>query len=262
MVTNKSGRSVSGLEKQDFTIYEDGVPQKIQVFDHQDIPVAVGLILDNSSSMVPFRAEVTAAALDLAESSNPNDEIFVIHFYQHIVYALKLGEAFTSNIDELRKAVSRIVGLGRTALFDAIVSGLEHIQQSELPRKVLVVVSDGGDNASSHTLQETLDMIAGTNTLIYGIGIYNEYDRESNPELLRRIADISGGEAYFPRSASRLSQACKRIATDIRSQYTLGYIPTNQKKDGNYRKIRVEVQKPDIGRVTVRTRSGYLAPKE
>jgi len=261
-VLDRSGRSVSGLEQQDFMIYEDGSPQKIQVFDHQDIPVAVGLIIDNSSSMVPKRTEVAAASLEMAESSNPDDEIFVIHFYQHIVYALKLGEAFTSDINELKAAVSRIVGLGQTALYDAIISGLEHIQQSELQRKVLVVVSDGGDNASSHTLQETLDMIAQSKTLIYCLGIYNEYDRERNPKVLRRIAETSGGEAYFPRSASSLSETCRRIATDIRSQYTLGYIPTNQKKDGTFRKIRVEVKSPTGERLTVRARSGYLAPKE
>lgn len=261
-VLDKSGRSVAGLEQENFIIYEDGVPQKIQVFDRQDIPVAVGLIIDNSSSMVPKRTEVTAAALDLAESSNPNDEIFVIHFYQHIVYALKLGEAFTSNIEELKAAVSRIVGLGQTALYDAIVSGLEHIQQSGLQRKVLVVVSDGGDNASRHTLKETLDMIAQSNTLIYCVGIYSEYDRERNPKVLRQIAEISGGEAYFPQSPARLSEVCKRIATSIRSQYTLGYIPSNHKKDGSFRKIRITAKNSNGETLTVRTRSGYLAPKE
>ena len=261
-VLDKSGRFVSELEEKNFTVYEDGVPQNLQVFDQKDVPVAVGLIIDNSSSMVPKRNEVITAAMDLAESSNPADQIFVIHFYDHIDFALRLGEAFTSDIDELRAAIARIAGLGRTALYDAVMAGLEHVQQSELQKRALVVVSDGGDNASSHTLKETLDMTAESNTLIYSVGIYNEFGRDHNPKVLKQLANATGGEAYFPRSASQLSDTCKRIATDMRSQYTLGYIPTNQKKDGNYRKIRVAVNAPDIGKVIVRTRPGYIAPQE
>ncbi len=260
-VLDKSGRFIPGLDEKDFSIYEDGVPQKIQVFDHQDIPVAVGLLIDNSSSMVPNRADVTAASLELAEASNPADQIFVVHFYDHIAFALKLGEAFTSDIEELRAAVSRIAGIGKTALYDAVIAGLDHLQQSDLPKRVLVIISDGGDNASDHTLKETLDMIAQSNALIYTIGIYNEHDRERNPKVLKQLSDISGGETYFPKSGSQLSEACKSIATDIRSQYTLGYIPSNQKKDGSYRKIRVSVNAPNLRKVIVRTRSGYIAPR-
>lgn len=147
-------------------------------------------------------------------------------------------------------------------MYDAIIAGLEHVQQSELPKRVLAIISDGGDNASTHTLKETLEKISESNTIIYSIGIYNEYDRDRNPKVLKQVANITGGEAYFPKSASRLSEVCKRIATDIRSQYTLGYMPSNQKKDGSYRKIRVSVETPNLGRASVRTRSGYIAPHD
>jgi len=260
-VLDRSGRFVSGLEAKQFIIYEDEVPQQIQVFDQKDIPVAVGLVIDNSTSMVTKRPQVISAAVDLAESSNPEDQIFVIHFYEHISFALKLGEAFTSNIDELRAAVGRIAGLGRTALYDAVTAGLDHLGQAELPKRVLVVISDGGDNASTRTLEETLDMATASNALIYCIGIYDEHARDRNPKVLKQLAEISGGDVYFPRGESELSQACKRIAKDIRSQYTLGYIPGNQKKDGSYRKIRVTVDAPGEGNLTVRTRSGYMAPR-
>lgn len=259
-VLDKSGRFVDGLQQSDFTVYEDGKPQEIQVFEKRDIPVAVGLIIDNSTSMVPKREHVIAAALELAEASNPEDEIFVVHFYDHIVFALKLGEAFTSDIADLKAAVSRIAGLGRTALYDAVIAGLEHLQMSRLRKRVLVVISDGGDNASTQSRQEMLDKTRRSDALIYSIGIYTDHERDRNPKVLKELAGITGGEAYFPRNESQLSEVCKRIATDIRSQYMLGYIPKNQEKDGNYRKIKVSVEASDRGRLTVRTRSGYLAP--
>lgn len=259
-VVDKSGRFVSGLEEKNFEVLEDGQQQRIQVFDHKDTPVALGLIIDNSSSMVPKRAEVLGAALKLAESSNPEDQIFVVHFNELISFALRLGQAFTSNIEELRTAVASLAGTGKTALYDAVIDGLEHVQTSELRRRVLVVVSDGGDNSSHHTLNQVLDRAAASNAVIYTIGIYDEYDRDSNPKVLRKIAKITGGEAFFPKSLGQLSDICDRIAKDVRSQYTLGYIPSNQNKDGKYRNIRVSVKDPEMGRLTVRTRSGYVVP--
>jgi Ca-activated chloride channel family protein len=261
-VLDKSGRRVPGLTEKNFAVYEDGIQQQIQVFDPKDMPVAVGLLIDNSSSMAPKRAEVAAAALELAESSNPEDQIFVIHFYDHIAFTLRVGEAFTSDLDELRAAVTAISGSGRTALYDALIAGLEHVQMSELPKRALVIVSDGGDNASSHTLKEAMDMAAASNALIYSIGIYDEYDREQNPKVLKRLANITGGDAFFPTNVSQLSDICRHIAADIRSQYTLGYVPGSPNRDGGYRSIRVSVHAPDLGRLTIRTRSGYLAPAE
>ncbi len=259
-VLDKSGRCVSGLAEKDFTIYEDGVQQSIELFDQKDTPVSVGLVIDASSSMAPKHSEVVAAALELAESSNPADQIFVIRFHELVAFALRLGEAFTSNIDELRSAVSSISGTGRTALYDAVISGLEHIGLSDLTRRVLVIISDGGDNASRHTLQETLDMAAKSSAQVYSIGIYDEYDLERNPKVLKRLAKITGGEAFFPKNVSQLPEICKHIAADIRTQYTLGYIPSSKSSAGSYRSIRVSVRAANMGRLTVRTRPGYLAP--
>jgi Ca-activated chloride channel family protein len=261
-VLDKSGRFVSGLEEKNFEIMEDGERQHIEVFDHKDMPVAVGLIIDNSSSMVPKRTEVINAALKLAESSNPDDQIFVVHFNEFVSFALRLGQAFTSDVEELKTAVGNISGTGMTSLYDALVDGLEHVGASKLPRRVLVVVSDGGDNSSRHTLKQVFDLAARSNAMIYAIGIYDEYDRESNPKVLRNIARVTGGEAFFPKNSSQLSEICDRIAKDVRSQYTLGYIPSNQNNDGKYRSIRVSVKSPETGRLTVRTRSGYVAPHE
>jgi Ca-activated chloride channel homolog len=262
-VLDKSGRAVSGLLEANFEVYEDGVRQKLEVFNQNDRPVAVGLILDNSSSMVPKRTEVAAAAIRLAESSNPQDQIFVIHFHELISFGLPLGVPFTSNIDELGKAIFCAAGAGRTALYDAVVAGLERVQQSDLSKKVLVVMSDGGDNASRHTIEETLDMAARSNALIYSIGIYNQYEKQINPKVLKKLAGISGGETFFPSNLSQVSAICERIAGDIRSQYTLGYVPINQKKDGSYRSIRVRIKDAaGRGRLTIRTRSGYKAPEE
>jgi Ca-activated chloride channel family protein len=261
-VLDKSGRFVSGLEEENFEILEDGEKQHIQIFDHKDIPVAVGLIIDSSSSMVPKRTDVIAAALKLAESSNPEDQIFVVHFNELISFALRLGQAFTSDLEELRTAAGNISGTGRTSLYDAVVEGLEHVQTSKLQRKALVVVSDGGDNSSRHTLKQVLDLASASNAVIYAIGIYDEYDRDSNPKVLKKIASITGGEAFFPRNSSQLSETCDRIAKDVRSQYTLGYIPSNQSRDGKYRSIRVSVKSRDMGPLTVRTRSGYVAQRE
>lgn len=259
-VKDKSGKSVAGLEQGNFEIYEDGAPQRIELFEQKDAPVAVGLIIDNSGSLAPKRVEVANAAAILAEYSNAHDQIFVLHFHERIAYALKLGEAFTSNVQELRSAVAQMIGRGRTAFHDAVLSGLEHVEQSLLPKKVLIVVSDGADNASRQTREEMLQRAAASETIIYSIGIYDDHESQKDLGLLKQLAHITGGEAYFPRNAGQLARVCRRIATDIRAQYTLGYVPRNQKSDGRYRNIRVDVKAANRGELTARTRSGYPAP--
>lgn len=259
-VKDKSGKSIAGLEQGNFTVFEDGAPQRIELFEQKDAPVAVGLVIDNSGSLAPKRVEVANAAAKLAEYSNADDQIFVLHFHERISYALKLGEAFTSDVEELKSAVSQMKGVGRTAFYDAVLSGLEHVERSVLPKKILIVVSDGVDNASRRTKEEMLQRAAASDTIIYSIGIYNDHDRK-DPGLLKQLSRITGGEAYFPRNAGQLTRACKRIAADIRTQYTLGYVPDNQKRDGRYRSIRVDVSAPNRGELTARTRSGYPAPE-
>ena len=260
-VLDKSGTWVTGLQAKDFTVHEDGVPQSLEVFDNKDMPVALGLMIDNSTSMAPMRAEVLAASLALAQSSNPEDEIFVAHFSHRVFFAIRLKEAFARNLNVLREAVANTPDSGRTALYDAVVAGLDHVKLSAMQKKVLVIVSDGADNASKHSLSETLDMAKVSTSLVYSIGIFDERNKGKRPEILEQLAEISGGRAFFPSRVSELPDTCRRIAADIRSQYTLGYIPTNQSKDGRFRKIRVEVRSPQQEKLTVRTRSGYALIK-
>jgi Ca-activated chloride channel family protein len=165
------------------------------------MPVVVGLMIDNNSSMVPKGAEVIASAPKLAESSNPKDQILVVHFNELISFALRLGREFTSDLDELRTAVGNISGTRRTPLYDAVIAGLEHVKTSELPRRVLVVVSDGEDNSSRYTFKQVLDSAAGSNAVVHAIGICDDYDRHSNPKVLKKIANITGGEAFFRKTA-------------------------------------------------------------
>jgi Ca-activated chloride channel homolog len=260
-VLDKSDGFVPGLEEKDFTVYEDGVPQKLDLFDNKDIPVAIGLIIDNSSSMAPRREEVVEAGLALAENSNPQDEFFVLHFYDRLAFALRLHQAFARNLKIVQEAVASMPGSGKTALYDAVCAGLEHVQQSTLQKKVLVIISDGGDNASKHTLREASDLATSSSSLVYSVGLFDERNKEKKPEILERLATITGGKAYFPQDSSGLPEVCKRIAIDIRSQYTLGFVPSNQNVDGKFRKIRVEVRSPKHDKLTVRTRSGYSVTK-
>jgi VWFA-related protein len=260
-VLDKSGRAISGLEKKDFEIYEDGVPQPIQVFECKDMPAAIGLILDNSGSMLPKRIEASEAALKLAELSNPENQIFAINFNEQIVFGLPIGDAFTSSISELKQAISQSAGAGRTALYDAVIAGLQHVELSSLPKRVLILISDGGDNASSHTEEEMFEAAEHSNSQIFSIGIYDPHDRHKNPKMLKRLAGATGGDAFFPANISHLSEICRKIAADIRSQYTLGYVPANQEKSGAYRSIRVAIKgNADRGKLILRTRSGYKLP--
>jgi Ca-activated chloride channel homolog len=261
-VLDKSGGFVTGLKEEDFTVYEDGVQQSLEVFDDKDIPVALGLMIDNSSSMSFRHSEVLEAALELALNSNPKDEIFVAHFYDRVAFNLPLSEsAFARDLNRLKSAVSDVSKTGRTALYDAVFAGLEHVKQSALTKKVLVVISDGGDNASKHTLDEALEMAKASSALIYSIGIFDDRNKQRKPEILEKLAEISGGNVFFPKTDLDLPEVCKRIAVDIRSQYTLGYAPGNQNKDGSFRKIRVNVRSPKQEKLTIRTRSGYSIAK-
>ncbi len=259
-VADRSGGSVAGLEEGNFHVYEDGVPQSILYFDHEDVPVAMGLVLDNSRSMGPKYEQVVLSAMHLARASNPIDRMFVIHFSEDVEFGLEPGEAFTGNVQELVKAVARTPPPGETALYDAIAAGLEHLGESSLKKRVLVVVSDGGDNASRHTLDQVLKEALESETIIYTVGLFDESDGDRNPHVLGRLARETGGERFLPKDIHLLPGICTRIARDIRSQYTVAYASKNARKDGTYRSVRVTVSAPGHGRLLVRTRAGYFAP--
>lgn len=251
---------VSGLKKDDFHIYEDGVPQQISQFSHDDIPVTVGLVIDNSGSMRPKRHDVIAAALAFVRSSNPRDQMFVVNFNEKVSFGLPDNTPFTDQVPQLEVAMSSIAASGETALYDAVAAALEHLMKGTRDKKVLIVVSDGGDNASKHSLNKIVAMAKQSDAIIYSIGIFDEQDADRNPSVLKRFAHDTGGEAFLPESLRDIVPICERIAHDIRSQYTLAYVPTNRKRDGTYRTILVKASVPGRDPLSVRTRSGYFAP--
>ncbi len=251
---------VSGLKQDDFQVYEDGVLQTIKHFSHEDIPVTVGLVVDNSGSMGPKRRDVIAAALAFARSSNPLDQMFVVNFNESVSFGLPGDTAFTDQPAQLQVALSRVTANGETALYDAVADALEHLKRGDRDKKVLIVVSDGGDNASKHKLAEIMAQVALSNVIIYTIGIFDDQDVDRNPAVLKRLAKATGGEAFLPESLNDVTPICERIARDIRNQYTLAYVPTNRKRDGTYRTIQVKATAPGGRRLSVRTRTGYFAP--
>jgi Ca-activated chloride channel homolog len=258
-VTDRHGRPVADLTKEDFRIYEDGHPQKIEVFGHDDVPLTVGLVLDNSRSMVPARGEVTAAATDFLHYSNPEDQLFVVNFSDEARLGMPANVPFTSDVRTLRDAVFRGVAPGRTALYDAIEIALKHLAEGTRDKKALVLISDGGDNASRQKFPQILHLARKGNAIIYAIGIVNESSSDVNPGLLRKLVQATGGQALFPSSVMAVPKICEKIAQELRHQYTLGYSPTNSAHDGSFRATRVTVHSPERGDLVVRTRAGYFA---
>jgi VWFA-related protein len=250
---------VSGLTKNDFQIYENHVLQQIKDFSHADIPVTVGLVIDNSGSMGQKRADVIAAALSFAHSSNPQDQMFVVNFNEHVTFGLPPKLQFTDQHDQLLLALSAIQAAGETALYDAIATALDHLKQSNCDKKVLIVISDGGDNASSQTLDQVIEMAKRSAATIYTIGVF-EQDGDQKLGVLRRFAKETGGLAFFPETSKEIPSICEGIARDIRNQYTLAYVPVNAKPDAGYQTIDVRASASGHGRLSVRTRSGYFLP--
>jgi Ca-activated chloride channel family protein len=259
-VRNHSGASVSGLDKNDFHIYEDGVPQPIEYFSHDDIPVTVGLVLDNSGSMQPNREQVIAASMAFARSSNLQDQMFIVNFNEHVSLGLPGGTPFTDQSEQLQVALGRFRADGETALYDAVALALGHLKLGNRDKKVLIVVSDGGDNASKHTLEQILTLAAQSDAIIYSVDIHVEADLDRNPKALRRLAAATGGEDFVVESLPEVVPICERIAHDIREQYTLAYSPTNRREDGLYRVILVKAKAHRHGNLSVVTRAGYYSP--
>ena len=251
---------VSGLDKDNFQIYEDGALQPIKHFSHADIPVTVGLVIDNSGSMRPKRHDVIAAALAFARSSNPQDQMFVVNFNERVSFGLPGTIPFTDQVEQLEVALSRTNADGQTALYDAMAVALDHLKKGNRDKKVLIVISDGGDNASQRSLNQTMAMVRQSDAIIFTIGIFDEQDEDRNPHVLKQLAKDTGGETFLPESLKDLAPVCERIAHDIRNQYTLAYVPTNRKRDGTYRAIEVKASGQGRRHLSVRTRAGYFAP--
>jgi VWFA-related protein len=263
-VVDKSGHLVTNLTREAFTIFENGVAQQIKQFKREDVPVSMGLIIDNSGSMREKRAKVEAAALAMVKASNPEDEVFIVNFNDEAFLDNPHGKDFTSDIKEMEDALTRIDSRGGTAMRDAIRMSIDHVKEkSHKDKKVLVVVTDGNDNSSVVGLEDLVKAAQQSEVLIYSVGLLSEEERREAKraqKALEALAEATGGETFFPRDVSEVERIATQVAHDIRNQYTIAYTPSNQAMDGSFRQIKVTVK--GAGNPTVRARSGYYATPE
>jgi Ca-activated chloride channel homolog len=256
-VVDDRQRIVTDLDKNAFTIFEDGKQQSILSFRHEDIPVAMGIVIDNSGSMREKRSKVNQAALNLVRSSNPQDEVFVVNFNDEYY----LDQDFTNDLLKLKEALEKIDAKGGTALYEALVASALNFKNAKLERKVLFIVTDGEDNASRETLEQAVKQLQEENgPSVYAIGILGD---EEHPKRAKRALEIitqrTGGLAFFPKTLDDVDEISRQVAHDIRNQYTIGYHPTNPRSSGGFRQIRVEAKVKDHKKLQVRTKSGYYA---
>jgi Ca-activated chloride channel family protein len=255
-VQDRSGLFVEGLSKENFQVLENGVAQQITSFSSSDLPVTVGLLVDESRSMGPKRNEVLNAAGLFISGSNPKDEMFVLNFNDNVKRGLPEGMLFSDDATQLRTALSRGAPKGMTALNDAVVEGLTQVESGTRNKKALILISDGGDNASRHTRREMLSLVERSMATIYTIGLFEPGDPDRDVGLLKQLAHMSGGEAYFPEGPSGMEAVCTGIAKEIRTRYTIGFNPAAN-NGGPLRHLRVSVSAPGHSRLTARTRATY-----
>jgi VWFA-related protein len=259
-VVDDKQRIVTDLAQGDFSVSEDGHHQVITSFRHEDIPVAMGIVVDNSGSMREKRQKVNAAALNLVRASNPNDEVFIVNFNDEYY----LDQDFTSNINKLKAGLEKIEARGGTALYDAVVASADHLKKdAKLEKKVILVVTDGEDNESGESLEQAVRRLQAENgPTVYSIGVL---EKEEHPKHAKRALQImserTGGIAFFPQTLDEVDAISRTVAHDIRTQYTIGYKPTTPKSQGGYRQVKVEARSHNR-KLMVRTKSGYYAGPE
>jgi len=266
-VADDKGQFVSDLKQGNFKVFEQNIEQNLSFFSREDIPVTMGLVIDNSGSMRDKRDQVNAAAMTFVRTSNPQDEAFVVNFNDE--YYLDTDGEFTADQANLHDALSRIETRGSTALYDAVIGSLSHLKKGHKDKRVLLLVTDGDDTASEKTFEDAIKAAEESNATIYAIGVYSEDDLEHDKKtvrhskkILQELAEATGGLAYFPAQLEQVTPICEQVAREIRNQYTLGYYPTNTAHDGTFRPVAVKVIPPGgRGKLSVRTRTGYFAPK-
>src|ERR1700690_403437 len=260
VVDNKQ-HIVTTPDKGNFNVFEDGPPQTITSFRHEDIPVAMCIVVDNSGSMREKREKVNAAALNLVRASNPNDEVCVVNFNDEYY----LDQDFTSNINKLKQGLEKLETRGGTALYDAVVASANHLKEdSKLEKKVIFVVTDGDDNESTETLEQAVRKLQAENgPTIYAIGILEGEDHARHAKrALQIMCEKTGGIAFLPKTLDEVEAISGTVAHDIRTQYTIGYKPTAPRSQGGYREVKVDARNPKYGKFMVRTKSGYYAGPE
>jgi Ca-activated chloride channel family protein len=259
-VFDQTGRSIQTLDKDAFHVYEDGVPQTIASFRHEDLPVSLGILIDSSGSMYDKRTAVDEASLDLVKLSNPQDEAFLVDFS----WEAFIDQDFTSDITKLQQGLSYIKSSGGTAIYDALVASADYLtKNAKHPKQVLLVVTDGEDNASSATLDQAIRRIQDLDgPVVYCIGLLfgddsSKADSRHAKRVLETLSEETGGQAYFPKSVKEVDAIAKEVANDIRTQYTIAYRSTKSPELGGYRTVHVEAREKGFGKLTVRTRTGY-----
>jgi Ca-activated chloride channel homolog len=259
-VVDDKQHMITTLEKNAFTVFENGKPQTITSFRHEDIPVALGIVIDNSGSMREKRDRVNKATLNLVRASNAQDQVFIVNFNDEYY----LDQDYTSDVNKLREALEKVESRGGTALYDALVASGDHLKKSaKLQKKALLVVTDGEDNASRESLEQAVRRLQEENgPTVYAIGILGEEKARRARRALETLAERTGGIAFLPRSADEVESISRTVAHDIRNQYTIGYRPSTPTNAGGYRTIHVDVRARGYNKLTVRTRSGYYAGQE
>lgn len=252
---------VTNLDRANFVVYEDGQPQNITSFIRKDIPVSIGIVVDNSGSMRTKRAALTKAVLNLIQASNPQDEVFVVNFNDDPY----LDQDFTNKTDLLREAMDRVDSRGGTALYDAVIASADHLAKgAKREKKVLLVVTDGVDNESRESLESAIRSVqSDSGPTIYSIGILgDEPGTKRAKRALQALSDQTGGVAFFPKDLEEVDEISSEVARDIRNQYSITYKPTNPRSNGGYRKVHVEAHASGYKDLQVRTRDGYFADEK
>jgi VWFA-related protein len=256
-VLDKSGKLVTDLQQKAFKVFENGIEQPIKIFRREDVPISLGMIIDNSGSMREKRQKVETASVDLVKASNPQDEVFIVNFNDDAF----LDVPFTNDIKKMEEGIARIDSRGGTAMRDAISMSMDYLRkEGKRQKKVLLIITDGNDNASNISLEKLVNRAQQNEVLVYAIGLLNEEERREARLAKRALDSIShdsGGLAFYPKGASDVDEIALQVAHEIRNQYTIAYSPTVQQMDGSFRQIKVTVNGP--GHPTVRTRTGYYA---
>jgi VWFA-related protein len=259
-VTDEKDHPIGNLQKDNFRVFEDQREQKVSVFKHEDIPVSLGLVIDNSRSMEPRKQRMDAAVLAFVRKSNPDDETFIVHFDD----TARLNRDFTNDINLLEQTLAKAKPYGQTAIYDALILALDHMKEAKQPKTAILLFTDGIDNASKHTVDEAIEAAERSHVAVYTIGLLSESGGQKAEDSLVRIATTTGGRAFFPLTVEEARTAMERVARDIREQYTLGYIPSNPTRAGQWRSVRVEVTPPPglpkVAKLNANYRHGYYGP--
>jgi len=252
-VTDEKDRPVGNLKEENFRVFEDQTQQKLSLFRHEDIPVSLGLVIDNSRSMEPRKQRLDAAAVSFVRKSNPEDETFIVHFDD----TARLDQDFTNSISLLEETLAGVTPYGQTAIYDALFVALDHMKYARNPKKAVLLMTDGVDNSSKHTLDEAVETTRRSRVAVYTVGLLSNSGGQKAEDSLVRIAEASGGRAFFPLTVEEARANMERVARDLREQYTLGYIPSNPSRNGGWRSVRVDIIPPPGTPRTTKLHANY-----